>query len=85
MYTLSIVKSKQNLMPSRCLPTSSSVVNVGAQIGASSAILRAGYNLDCLMLRYAGVDWRDPAFANCNAGCAHSSNILTLLFDSYFM
>mmetsp|Transcript_669 Transcript_669/g.1942 ORF Transcript_669/g.1942 Transcript_669/m.1942 type:complete len:501 (-) Transcript_669:495-1997(-) len=39
-----------------------------SEIGASSAILRAGYNLDCLMLRYAGVDWRDPAFANCNAG-----------------
>ena len=41
-----------------------------AQVGASSAVLRAGYNLDCLMLRYGGVDWRDRTFANCNAGCA---------------
>ncbi len=40
------------------------------EVGSSAAVLKAGYSLDCLMLRYAGVDWRDPAFGGCNAGCA---------------
>lgn len=39
-----------------------------SEVGATSAILRAGFNLDCLVLRYAGVDWRDDSFAKCNAG-----------------
>ncbi len=39
------------------------------EVGSSAAVLRAGYSLDCLMLRYAGVNWRDPAFGACNAGC----------------
>ena len=40
------------------------------EVGSSAAVLKAGYSLDCLMLRYAGVNWRDPAFGGCNAGCA---------------
>ena len=39
------------------------------EVGSSAAVLQAGYSLDCLMLRYAGVNWRDPAFSTCNAGC----------------
>ena len=37
-----------------------------AEVGASSAILDAGYNLDSLLLRYQGVDWRDRATWGCN-------------------
>lgn len=39
-----------------------------AEIGSSAAILDAGYNIDALMLRYQGVDWRDKANWGCNAG-----------------
>jgi hypothetical protein len=39
-----------------------------AELGSSAAILGAGFNLDCLMLRYQGVDWRDKANWDCNAG-----------------
>lgn len=39
-----------------------------AEIGSSAAILDAGYNIDALMLRYQGVDWRDKATWGCNAG-----------------
>jgi hypothetical protein len=31
--------------------------------------LQAGYNLDSLMVRYQGIDWRDPAYWSCNARC----------------
>ena len=41
-----------------------------SELGASLAVLNAGFNIDSLMLRYAGVDWRDTSFWNCNAGCA---------------
>ncbi|KAL4425923.1 hypothetical protein ABPG75_009939 [Micractinium tetrahymenae] len=30
-----------------------------SEIGASTVILEAGYNIDSLMMRYQGVDWRD--------------------------
>lgn len=39
-----------------------------AEIGSSAAILDAGYNIDALMLRYQGVDWRDKVNWGCNAG-----------------
>lgn len=39
-----------------------------AELGSSKAILKAGYNLDCLMLRYQGVDWRDQINWQCNGG-----------------
>lgn len=42
-------------------------------MGSSAAILAAGYNIDSLMLRYQGVDWRDKANWGCNAGCACGS------------
>ena len=38
------------------------------ELGISAAILAAGYNLDSLMLRYQGVDWRQPENWGCNAG-----------------
>eukprot|EP00892_Ulva_mutabilis_P010141 jgi/Ulvmu1/749/UM010_0123.1 len=38
-----------------------------SELGASAAILDAGYNLDCFMSRYQGVDWRDDKVADCNA------------------
>ncbi|GAB4815440.1 hypothetical protein N2152v2_002486 [Parachlorella kessleri] len=38
------------------------------ELGISDAILRAGYGLDSLMLRYQGVDWRRPENWGCNAG-----------------
>ena len=37
-------------------------------MGSSAAILNAGYNIDSLMLRYQGVDWRDKSHWGCNAG-----------------
>eukprot|EP00891_Asterochloris_glomerata_P004976 jgi/Astpho2/4976/fgenesh1_pg.00070_%23_29_t len=38
-----------------------------SELGASRAILDAGYNLDCLLIRYQGLDWRDSRAAACNA------------------
>jgi hypothetical protein len=43
-----------------------------SELGSSWAILAAGYNLDSLMLRYQGVDWRNKDNWNCNARCALS-------------
>jgi hypothetical protein len=40
-----------------------------AEMGSSAAILSAGYNIDSLMLRYQGVDWRNRSNWGCNAGC----------------
>ena len=37
-----------------------------SEVGASKAILDAGYSLDSLMLKYQGVDWSDKAAWNCN-------------------
>lgn len=31
-------------------------------------VQEAGYNLDCLLTKYQGVDWRNSSFANCNKG-----------------
>ncbi|KAF8068311.1 UVR8 [Scenedesmus sp. PABB004] len=38
-----------------------------SELGSSKAVLDAGFNLGCLMLRYQGVDWRDRANWDCNA------------------
>lgn len=38
-----------------------------SELGASLAILKAGYNIDSLMLRYQGIDWRNKASWGCNA------------------
>jgi translation initiation factor eIF-2B subunit epsilon len=38
-----------------------------SELGSSKCILDAGYNIDSLMLRYQGVDWRDRANWDCNA------------------
>ena len=37
-----------------------------AELGSSAAILRGGYNIDSLLLRYQGIDWRDTANWGCN-------------------
>ncbi|GAB4817919.1 hypothetical protein N2152v2_004965 [Parachlorella kessleri] len=37
------------------------------EMGSSAAVLRAGYNIDALMLRYQGVDWRQTKNWGCNA------------------
>ncbi|RMZ57647.1 hypothetical protein APUTEX25_001847, partial [Auxenochlorella protothecoides] len=39
-----------------------------SEVGASEAVLRAGFNIGSLMLRYAGVDWRDEGVWTCNRG-----------------
>lgn len=39
-----------------------------SEIGASEAIVQAGYTFDSLMLRYQGLDWRHPALVHCNGG-----------------
>lgn len=39
-----------------------------SELGSSLAILEAGYNLDSLMMRYEGVDWRNKSSWNCNGG-----------------
>ena len=36
------------------------------EIGASLAILEAGYTIDSFLTRYQGVDWRDEANWQCN-------------------
>ena len=40
---------------------------VFGELGASKAIIDAGYNLGALMRRYANVDWRDRANWGCNS------------------
>ncbi len=37
------------------------------ELAAAVAVLQAGLNLDCLMVRYQGVDWLDDANWGCNA------------------
>ncbi|GMH41199.1 hypothetical protein BSKO_09109 [Bryopsis sp. KO-2023] len=37
-----------------------------SELGVSHAILEAGFNIDSLMLRYQGVDWRRKENWNCN-------------------
>lgn len=37
-----------------------------SEMGASEAILKAGYNIGSLMLRYQGVDFREESKWNCN-------------------
>ncbi|GAB4813085.1 hypothetical protein N2152v2_000131 [Parachlorella kessleri] len=41
---------------------------LNSEIGATQALVEAGYTFDCLMLRYQGLDWRDPSVAVCNGG-----------------
>ncbi|KAK9810073.1 hypothetical protein WJX72_004380 [[Myrmecia] bisecta] len=39
-----------------------------SELGASLAILDAGFNIDSLMIRYQGIDWRDRRHWKCNQG-----------------
>ena len=49
-----------------------------SELGSSLAILRAGFNLDCFMMRYTNVDWRDERSWACNARCAHALHVCWL-------
>lgn len=40
-----------------------------SEIGSSWAVLKAGFSIDSLMLRYQGVDWTAPENWECNARC----------------
>ena len=35
---------------------------------AAEALMSAGQNLDCLLLRYQGIDWADERNWGCNGG-----------------
>ena len=41
---------------------------IHSELGASAALFVAGHNIDCLMLRYQGVNWRSKEALDCNAG-----------------
>eukprot|EP00887_Chlorella_sp_A99_P004453 scaffold30.g4453.t1 len=51
-----------------------------SEIGASEAILNAGYNIGSLMLKYRGVDWRDRHMWNCND---RMSPLFAHMYDGY--
>ena len=40
-----------------------------SEVGASRAVLDAGFGLDSLMLRYKNVDWRNQSNWGCNGEC----------------
>lgn len=40
---------------------------VKGEVAGSAAILQAGYNLDCLMLRYQDVNWQDNTKWRCGS------------------
>lgn len=62
---LDVIKRKGSVL--QCHKDMAEMVTL-SEIGMSKAVLEAGYNLDCLMLRYQGVDWRDSRAQGCNAG-----------------
>ncbi|KAG2498860.1 hypothetical protein HYH03_003052 [Edaphochlamys debaryana] len=46
-----------------------------SELGSSTAILHAGYNLDCLMTKYQGVDWRNKSNWGCNQRYSPQSDL----------
>jgi hypothetical protein len=52
-------------------PTKLSAI-VEGEYGMSRAILHAGYTLDCLLYRYQGLDWTNPANWNQNGNALAS-------------
>ncbi|PNH12741.1 LIM domain and RING finger protein [Tetrabaena socialis] len=46
-----------------------------SELGSSTAILKAGYNLDCLMAKYQGVDWRNKTNWGCNGRSSPQSEL----------
>lgn len=59
----------------KCWPDMASVV-LESEIGASRAILDAGYNIDSLMVRYQGLDWRAKALRDADTPCNEGLNPL---------
>ena len=49
-----------------------------AELGSARAIFAAGYTIDCLMLRYQGIDWRNPNNWSCNNKCVANPHLLTI-------
>ena len=43
-----------------------------SELGSSLVLLNKGYNIDSLMLRYQGIDWRNKSNWGCNGGCVHT-------------
>ena len=62
-------KTTENIEVSRCHDNIADAV-YHAELGSSVAILKAGYTIDSLMLRYKDVDWSDSRNWQCNAMCA---------------
>lgn len=52
-----------------CFESYTGVIYHG-ELGASLSILKAGFNIHSLMLRYKNVDWRDTTTWNCNGNMA---------------
>ncbi|GLC37809.1 hypothetical protein PLESTM_000650400 [Pleodorina starrii] len=46
-----------------------------SELGSSTAILKAGYNIDCLMTKYQGIDWRNKSNWGCNARSTPQSEL----------
>ena len=53
-----------------------------AEVGASAAIMKQGFTIDALMLRYQGIDWRDHSNWDCNARKSTSIFRTTLYFEA---
>ena len=58
------IKLLQEAGAFECYPTWREA-KVRGEVAASAAILKDGYNLDCLMLRYQGIDWKDNSKWRC--------------------
>ena len=52
-----------------------------SEVGASKAVLDAGYTLDSLMLRYKNVDWRNQSNWGCNGECVPQLSVLSSLLS----
>ena len=58
------LKLLRNAGSFECYPTWREA-KVKGEVAASAAILTGGYNLDCLMLRYQDIDWKDNSKWRC--------------------
>ncbi|GLI58416.1 hypothetical protein VaNZ11_000118 [Volvox africanus] len=46
-----------------------------SELGSSTAILKAGYNIDCLMTKYQNIDWRNKLNWGCNSRSSPQSDL----------
>ena len=54
-------------MPIQCALTAGIRARRQGLREASATLLAKGFNIGCLMARYQGLDWRDPATWGCNS------------------